>query len=41
LLDSHVDAIIEKLIERATAGDPTALRYGNKREDISELSSKN
>jgi hypothetical protein len=26
LLDPHVDAIIEKLIERATAGDPTALR---------------
>lgn len=26
LLDPHVDTIIEKLIERAIAGDPTALR---------------
>ena len=26
LLDPHADAIIEKLIEWATAGDPTALR---------------
>jgi len=26
LLEPHADAIIEKLIERATAGDPTALR---------------